>query len=85
MNTIKNKQQNFIKLLKENFFITPPFQDNCQNQTNSAKYLFSASCQVGRGLNPFSTNFDLSKRELKGRAALDKPYSFVVTGITVFV
>ena len=51
----------------------------------SFKYLSKASCQVGRGLNPLSTSFDLSKRELNGLAALDKPYSAVVTGITFVV
>lgn len=38
------------------------------------------SGQVGSGLKPFSTSLLLSRRELNGHTALDKPYSSVVTG-----
>ena len=51
----------------------------------SFRYLLTASCQVGRGVKPFSTSLDLSRRLLKGRAALLRPYSAVVTGITLVV
>ena len=49
----------------------------------SFRYRLTASCQVGRGVKPFSTNLDLSRRLLKGRAAFERPYSAVVTGRTV--
>mgnify|MGYP004466861055 CR=1 FL=1 len=51
----------------------------------SFRYRLTASCQVGKGVKPFSTNLDLSNRLLKGRAALLRPYSAVVTGITLVV
>ena len=51
----------------------------------SFRYLLTASCQVGRGVKPFSTSLDLSRRLLKGLAALLRPYSSVVTGMTLVV
>ena len=49
----------------------------------SFRYLLTASCHVGSGLKPAVINFDLSSLLFSGRAALDNPYSTVVTGITV--
>lgn len=51
----------------------------------SFRYRLRASCQVGRGVKPFSTSLDLSRRLLQGRTALERPYSAVVTGTTVVV
>ena len=51
----------------------------------SFKYLSKASCHVGRGAKPICISLLLSKRLLKGRAALLRPYSAVVTGVTLVV
>lgn len=48
----------------------------------SFKYRLTASCQVGSGWKPVSTSLLLSSRLLNGRAALLRPYSTVVTGVT---
>src|SRR5699024_3210995 len=48
-----------------------------------SRYRLTASVHKGNGLKPFSTNLLLFKRELNGRTALDKPYSAVVTGVTL--
>ena len=56
--------------------------DLCHQYSISLRYLASASCQAGSSLNPFSTSLLLSNLLLKGRAALERPYSAVVTGTT---
>ena len=48
----------------------------------SKRYRCKASCHGGNGLKPALESLDLSRRELKGRAATDIPYSAVETGIT---
>ena len=59
--------------------------DRCQTSPISSRYLCRASFQSGRGVNPACSSLFLSSRLLKGRAALLRPYSSVVTGrIPVF-
>ena len=52
---------------------------------SASRYRPTASCQVGSGVNPASRSFDLSRRELNGRAATLAPYSALVTGTTFVV
>ena len=63
----------------------PSFSNGTYHCPISFRYRLRASCQVGRGVKPFSTSLDLSRRLLKGRTALERPYSAVVTGRTVVV
>ena len=46
-------------------------------------YRPSASCQVGSGVKPLAVSLLLSRRLLNGLAALEAPYSAVVTELTV--
>jgi len=48
----------------------------------STRYLRTASFQSGSGSKPIRTSLLLSSLEFFGRAALLRPYSSVVTGIT---
>ena len=51
----------------------------------SLRYRPNASRQSGRGVKPLLLSLDLSSRLLKGRLALFRPYSSVVTGMTLVV
>ena len=60
-----------------------PLNDDLSHQSRASfKYRATASCQAGSGVNPASFSFFFSRRLFAGRAALDSPYSAVLTGIT---
>ena len=55
----------------------------CSCIFSNSRYRARASCQWGRGVKPFFASLLLSRRLLKGRAALLRPYSAVLTGTTL--
>ena len=62
--------------------ILPGVVINISYSAISFRYRARASFQSGSGVKPFAVSLLLSRRLLKGRAALDTPYSAVVTGCT---